>query len=91
MHNLSASFVAKCQSSEIFIANIRECLAMIMEDEEQATPHKPADLKTWRLRVRKVFADPCGALMGVAAASRYDCRIDTALAAMPPQCEPDRI
>jgi len=54
---VSVSFVAKCKSSEIFIDNIRERIDKIMEEEEEATPHKPADLETWRLRVRKAFAD----------------------------------
>jgi hypothetical protein len=42
-----ASFVAKCKSSEIIIVNIQERIDKIMEEEEEeATPHKPADLKT---------------------------------------------
>ena len=74
---LSTSFLAKCKSSEIVIVNIREHINMIMEEEEQATPHKPADLETCRLRVRKAFADLFKPPTGVPPASKPHFRIDT--------------
>jgi hypothetical protein len=74
---VSASFVAKRKSSEIFIVNIRERIDKIMQYEEEATRHKPANLETWRLRVRKEFADLFELPTGVLPASKNDFRIDT--------------
>ena len=43
---VSMSFVANCKSAEIFIVNIREHIYKIMDEQEEATPQKPADLET---------------------------------------------
>jgi hypothetical protein len=42
---VSASFVAQCMLSDIFIINIQERINKIMEEEEECIPHQCADLK----------------------------------------------
>jgi len=77
-----------CKSSEIFIVNIRERIDKIMEEEKEATPHKPADLETWRLHVWKAFADLFKLPTGVTPASEHDFHIDTDRTAKPPPRQP---
>jgi len=74
---VSTFFFAKCKSSEIFIVNIREYIDKILEEQPEATPHKPADLETWRLHISKAFADFFQPPTGVPPASKHDFRIDT--------------
>jgi hypothetical protein len=88
---VSASFVTKCKSSEIIIVDIRERIDKILEEEEEATPHKPADLEIWRLRVRQAFADLFEPPTGVPPASKHDFRIDTDPTAKPPHRQPYRM
>jgi len=88
---VSASFVAKWKSSEFFIVNIRERIDKIMEEEEEAPPHMPADLETWQLRVRKVFADLFEPPRGVAPASKHVFRIETDPTAKLPHRQPYRM
>jgi len=85
---VSASFVAKCKSSELCIVNIQERIDKKMEEEEETTPHKPADLETWWLRVRKAFADHFKPPTEVPPASTHNCCIDTDPTAKPPHCQP---
>ena len=87
--NLVSTFiVTKCKSSEMLNVTIRECIDKIMEEEEETTPHKPADLETWRLRIRQAFADIFEPPTGVPPASKHDLRIDTNSTAMPPHRQP---
>jgi len=88
---VSTSFVAKCKSSEIFIVNIQERIDKIMEEEEEATAHKPADLETWRLCVRKAFPDLFEPPTGLPPASKHHFRIDTDPTAEPPHRKPHRM
>jgi hypothetical protein len=88
---VSASFVAKSKSSEIFIVNIRESIDRIMEEQEEPSPQKPANLDTWRLRVRKAFADLFKTPMGVPVASKNNFRINTDPGAKPPDRQPYRM
>ena len=62
-----------------------------MEEEEEATPHKPADLETWWLRVRKAFPDLFEPPTGVPPASKHNFRIDTDSTAKPPHRQPYRM
>jgi len=59
-----------------------------MEEVEEATPHKLADLETWRLRIRKAFADFFEPPTGVPQATKHDFPIDTDPTAEPPHCQP---
>jgi len=85
---VSTFFVTKCKSSEMLIVNIRERIDKIMEEEEEATPHTPADLETWRLCVRKAFADIFEPPTGVPPASKHDFCIATNPTAKPPHRQP---
>jgi len=74
---VSTSFDANGKSLEIIIVNNRERIDKIIEEEEEATPHKWADLETWLLCVRNAFADLFKPLMGTLPASKHDFCIDT--------------
>jgi hypothetical protein len=88
---VSASIAAKLKCSEIFIVNIRGCIDKIWEEEEEATPHKPADPETGRLHARKAFAHLFEAPMGVPPALKHDICIDTDPTAIPPHQQPYRM
>jgi hypothetical protein len=85
---VSASFVADCKSFEFVIANIWEHIDKVMEEEEEPTLPKPADLETWQLRVKKGFANLFEPATGVPAASRHVFCIDIDPAAKPPHRQP---
>jgi len=77
---VSTIFVAKFKLSGIFILNIRENINKIL-NEEDAAPNNPADLTTWRLHIRKPFADLIELPMGVPPALKCNFRLNTDLAA----------
>jgi hypothetical protein len=66
---VAVSFATKCKALEIFIISIQERINKIMKKEEEATSHKPADLETWQLCIRKAFPDLFERPMGVPSAS----------------------
>jgi len=88
---VSASYVIKFKSSGISIVNIRELIDKIMEEEGEATSHKPADVKTWTLHVSKAFADLFNPPTGVPPESKHDLRMDTDPTAKPPHRQPYRM
>jgi len=81
---VSASFVAKCKSSKSFIVNMWERIGKILEEEEEGTPHKPADLETWQLQIKKAFPDFIELPTGVPPPLKRDFCIDTDPAAKLP-------
>jgi hypothetical protein len=88
---VSTPFVAKCKSKEILVVNIRERIDKIQMQEEEATPHKPADLETWWLCVRKVLVDLLELPMGVPLASTHIFRINTDHTSKLPHPQPYRM
>jgi len=79
-----ASFITKCNSAEICIVNIWECIAKVMEEEEETTPHKPADLVTWQLGFSKAFAELFELPLAIPPALWINFRIDTDSTVKPP-------
>jgi len=88
---VSAFLVAKCKSSDIHIVIIWERIDKIMEQEEETSSQKPADLETWRLRVWEAFADLFEPPTGVSPASKHNFCINTDPTAKPAHREPDRM
>lgn len=82
-----ASNDTKCKSSTIIVVNIWELMYKRVQKEEEATSHKPAEIETWWLHVRKAFADLIEPPTGIPPAWRNDNPIDTDLTVTPPHCQ----